>query len=92
MPAPGRGSTAPELQRAMVLVCMKPKAEAAPGYAENRLAAFREGVGGGHGAGGIIKIEEAKQGLVENGRWDNHGKFRRIEPAKLDAAQMELLV
>eukprot|EP01051_Picozoa_sp_SAG22_P000873 SAG22_NODE_28_length_28728_cov_19.603619_16_plen_269_part_00 len=86
------GAPAAELQRAMVLVCMAPKARAAEGYAENRRLAFAEGVGGGHAAAGTIDVAGAKQSLQDSGRWDNFGKFTRVPPpAKLTAAQLALL-
>lgn len=86
------GAPAAELQRAMVLVCMAPKARAAEGYAENRRLAFAEGVGGGHAAAGTIDVAGAKQSLQESGRWDNFGTFTRVPPpAKLTAAQLALL-
>ena len=86
------GTAEPSLQRAMVLVCMAPKSEAAPGYAENRRLAFEEGVGGGHAARALIDVSGVKKSLKENGRWDNHGKFTRVAPpTELTEAQLSLL-
>ena len=88
---PTEPDATPALQRAMILVCMKPKSESEPGAAENRKQAFEHGVGGGHVAGRLIDIEGAVASLKESGRWDNHGKFKRIKPPVLNASQMNLL-
>ena len=89
---PTKPDATPKLQRAMILVCMKPKSESEPGASKNRKQAFERGVGGGHVAGRLIDIDGTVTSLKENGRWDNYGKFNRINPPVLDAGQLDLLV
>ena len=58
---------------------------------ESRRHAFAEGIGAGANPTGVIDVAGGKAALLKNGRWDNHGKFQRLPPARLTEEQMRLV-
>ena len=90
MVPPGPGSAEAALQRVMVLVCMRPRSTATPAALENRRRAYAEGIGAGTNPTGEIDVDGRKATLFESGRWDNHGKFRRLEPVSLTSQLMKV--
>ena len=75
----------------MVLVCMRPRSMSTPEALESRRRAFDEGIGAGANPTGLIDVDAVKADLHENGRWDNHGLFRRAPRAELTDEQLRLV-
>eukprot|EP01046_Picozoa_sp_COSAG06_P037518 COSAG06_NODE_4242_length_4439_cov_4.769585_2_plen_407_part_00 len=91
VPPSSAGSSEAALQRAMVLVCMRPRSYATDEALASRRLAFEAGVGAGANPTGTISVEEVKAELLENGRWDNFGQFKRAPRATLSSAQSRLV-